>query len=115
MRRCRARDRAEAARPQDDVAGVDDARRDGAESQAERVAGDAAGAGAGRGMCLMPSGSSRACRGGRGGCATRAGSLRSIAGEQPEPVPRSRDERLVIAAERLEAELDAERAGQRGL
>ena len=31
--------------------------------------------------------------------------------EQPDPVPRSRSDRLVLAAERLEDELDAERAG----
>ena len=31
--------------------------------------------------------------------------------QQPEPISRSRPERLLLAAERLEAELEAERAG----
>ena len=40
-----------------------------------------------------------------------AGSLSSIAGEHPDPVPRSRSERLLLAAERLEDDLEAERCG----
>jgi hypothetical protein len=41
----------------------------------------------------------------------RAGSWRPTAGSSPGAVPRSRGERLVIAAERLDDELEAERRG----
>ena len=64
-----------------------------------------------RSWCLMRSGSSRAPRAGRAGCARPAASSSSIAGRQPDPIRRSRAERLLLAAERLEVDLAAERRG----
>ena len=62
-------------------------------------------------MGLMPSGSARTGRG--GGCAKRTASSSSSGGRHAAPVPRSRAERLRLAARCLEDELAAECRGNR--
>ena len=62
-------------------------------------------------MSLTPSGSSPGCRGARGGCARLDRQLERQRWEDPDPIPRSREQRLLLAAERLEDDLGAERAG----
>ena len=61
----------------------------------------------------MRSGSWRAARGVRVGRGKRTASSSSSRWEQPDPVPRSREDRLLLAGERLEAERDAKVAANR--
>ena len=62
-------------------------------------------------MSSIPSGSCRARAGRRGWLRDADRQLERQRWEDPDPVPRSRQERLLLAAKRLEDELGAERAG----
>ena len=61
----------------------------------------------------MRSGSSRASQGREGWLRDAKRQLEQHRWQDPDAISRSRSERLVLAAERLEADLDAERAGTR--